>query len=286
MKYTHLVASLALMFLSSGALATPIQGTALQNGLNGLTQGGQFFNVNTAQYNPDEVWQITSSGASASALMFEFTQYSGTNTFGIYDIYNPNTRLQLYSGTATTGSKRILTVNESQGAGKVKFTSYSLSPWSYATVNNFTSSLFGYYLDTRGPNNSNPGGAIFCSESVRNINTSGINGGNKDHMVAFRGDNKLRIDVDGPGGNGYAPFSSGEFILAMEGTNFNTFTNPGLSPTATYDFADFVVLVQSVNPVQMNIPSVSEPKPGALLLLGLLGMLYLQRRRLPLPALS
>lgn len=265
-----LIAGLALMFLSSGALATQIQGTALQNGLNSLSQGGSFYNVHTSQYSPDEVWEITSSSASATALIFEFTPYAGTNTFGIYDIYNPNTKLQLYNGAATTGAKRILTVNTSLGAGNVKFTSLSLSPFSSTSVNNFTSSLFGYYIDS----SASAGGGVFYSQSSLNSNTSGGNGGTTDHMVAFRGNNQLRLDLDGPGSKySYATFSSGEFILAAEATTFDA----PLHVNTNFDYADFVVLVQSVNPV--DLPSVPEPTTTILLVLGLLGVLSTRRSR-------
>jgi len=263
-KKLILISGLALMFLSSGAMATPIQGSTLQNGLNALSQGGSFYNVHTSQYSPDEVWEITSSAASATALIFEFTPYAGTNTFGIYDIYNPDTKLQLYNGAATTGAKRLLTVDDSLGAGQVRFTTYSFSPWFSNSVNNFTSNLFGYYVDS----SASAGGGVFYSQSSLNSNTSGGNGGTTDHFVSFRGDNNLRLDLDGAGKKfSYATFSSGEFILAAEATTFDA----PLPVNTNFDYADFVVLVQSVNPV--DLPSVSEPKTAALLVLGLLGLL-------------
>lgn len=251
-----LLAGLTLVLLAGTANATPVLGTSLQTALNGITQGGAFYNVNTAQYLPDEMWEITASGASVTALVLELAGFAASNTFGIYDINNTANRLELFDGASTTGDKRVLSLSGTT------FEVIDLSVPALLGSATFSSTLFGYYLDS----SANVGGGIFYSQSSLNTNTSGGNGGTTDHMVAYRGNDILQIDTDGAGGNGYATFSSGEFILAFEDLNYNTGSD--------YNFADMVVLVESVIPV---------PEPAPLTLLGLgvmgLGALGLRKRK-------
>ena len=48
-----LLAGLSLALLAGTASATPVLGGSLQTALDGITQSGAFYDVNTAQYQPD-----------------------------------------------------------------------------------------------------------------------------------------------------------------------------------------------------------------------------------------
>ena len=259
--FNKLFTGLSLVLLTAAANATPIQGTSLQSGLNSITQGGAFYDVNTNQYQPDEVWELTAFGGSFSTLLFEISAFANSSTFGIYDINDPNNKLQLFDGAASTGDQRLLYLDSGNVFNVLSFID---GPLGSAT---FSSTLFGYYIDSSN-GGTNTAGGVFYSQSSLNTNLGGGNGGSTDHMVAFRGNDVLQVDTDGPGGNGYGLFHSGEFILAFEDLNYNT------ANSSDFDFSDMVIMVESVLPVP-----VPEPAPLTLLGFGLLGLGILGARR-------
>lgn len=282
MRIRKLVTSVALTLLSSSVFATPVLTNTLQDALDSRTEGGAFYDVNTAQYNPDEQWQISSAGSQISVLLFELASLAANSTFGIYDLNDVDlpganslddiTHLQLYDGSEATGETRQLHIDDSQigtstGVGFGVFDKYG----SYLSHQyGFVDRNFGYYLDSSASAN----GGLFFSEAYLNSNTGGGNGGNTDHMLAFRGDGELRIDVDGVGtGAGYSPFGQSEYILAFEGQSYDSV----MPDNSNFDFADFVVLVQGVYPT--GNASVPEPEALWLLAIGIFGLATIRRRR-------
>ncbi|NWO06344.1 MAG: PEP-CTERM sorting domain-containing protein [Alteromonadaceae bacterium] len=248
MKLRYAIAALGLGAFAMSAGATVINGSSLQDGLDAITDGGSFYDVNTSQYQPDEQWEVTASGASVNRLIFEIADWEGDASFGIYDLANTSNRLELFKpdwwivqgscGTADTSCTPKMNLSFLSNPSSGEFTAiterYLLSGTTSDSAT-FSSSQFGYYLDSND-------GTLF-SESAKN--------GGDDHMVTFRGDDSLQLDING--GTDYKTFSSGEFILAWEDMKTS-------NPNFDGDYSDMVVMVESVLPV---------PEPGTLALLGL-----------------
>ncbi len=238
--------------LSATANAALVSGTSLQNGLNAITQGGSFLDVNADQMAYDEIWEITSSGGSINTLVFEFAGFANTTTFGIYDVNDITNRLEIFNGPDSSGSVQV-TLN----FGTPQFVSLD-SSGAVTDIKVFSTTRFGYYLDS----SAQSGGGLFYSEEALNSDVAdAAHGGTGDHMVAYAGGTGLQLDIFDTGS--YAAFAAGEFILAWEDLAF---------PSSDYDYSDMVVLVESVQ--------VPEPVTLGLLGLGLLGLGVARRRRL------
>lgn len=215
-----LLAGVALL-ASASAFATPVnlggENPNLQQVINSLyTNAGTSTalapDVNLNQVNEGGQFLVEASGGSVSTMIIEVAGNAGTNTFGIYDIYNPTNYLQLFSGATTNGGQVFLSVSDTH-----QFTALSINPLSANSVQ-FSSALFGYYLGTAN-------GPTFYSEAS-------LNGG-ADQMVAFQGDgNSIKLP-----GKSAAVWGSSSFILAWED-----------QPLAgsDYDYQDMVVYVESI----------------------------------------
>jgi hypothetical protein len=204
-KVTGWVTTLALLG-SGAAMATPISGSGLQNSITAM---GGTINVHTDQAAPDEQWRLGATGVAASRIQFELSAYAGSNSFGIYDLYSPSTRLTIFGGPDGAGTLGFLfnTVGNSYCAA-------TLANIASPTCVNFNTKAFGFFLST--PANT------FYSQTA--LNADGV-----DHLVAFQG---------GPGAgnlNGN-PWLANEYLLAWE----------DLYGGGDRDYEDFVVLVESV----------------------------------------
>jgi hypothetical protein len=203
-KFHGLVAALGV-FVATTAMSTPIAGTSLQTTITGM---GGLVDVQNDQYNHDELWLVGATGMAAARIQFEFGGFAALNSFGIYDLYNPTSRLTIFSGADSSGALSVV-LNLSNG---------SFCSWAFgggSTCTSFYSNQFGFFLDT-------PTGDTFYSQKS-------LNGDGLDHMVAFEG---------GPasGNLGGNPWLASEFMLAWE----------DLYGGGDKDYDDFVVLVESI----------------------------------------
>lgn len=227
-------------------------GTGLQDQLNGITVSGPGIDVYNDQYQPSSWWSIGATGNSENKIVLEIAGNASVNTFGIFDPTNASNHLQLFGGGASAGWSTQLA---NLGGGNYMVTNYNAAGiYQGQTSATFgVTNLFGYYLDT-------PDGTFYSVPGM-NPNSNATYPGGVPHMVAYAGDGSTKLNIHGVAGK----FLPNEFLLAWEDT---------LWANSDLDYNDFVVIVESVDPI---------PEPAALGMFGfgvlLLGVIVGLRRR-------
>lgn len=248
MKLVKSLLAASFLAASMQVAAAPVvigQGNekSLQQVLNDITVGGNSsVNVNTDQVNPDEIWELRNTASAFSEFVVEIAGGRNTNTFGIYDIANPNTKLELFSGSQGASNNP----NQSRRGfqfwvdsnGKKYFTAVG-----GATVE-FSSQKFGFYLGTQNQ------GTMYSQAK--------LNQGGADQSVAFRGKGD-RVSFNGVS----RIWGQDAIILGFE----------DLIHRSDRDYNDMVVMVNSVS------VAVSEPASMALFGLGLAGLGFARRKQ-------
>jgi hypothetical protein len=197
-KFAILVASAAAIAL--GSIAVPAQaqkfGTShdthcvagntaqacsLQNILNHYTVGGPQINTNN-----DSGYQMFSStgGQASSSFLFSVAGFAPHNTFGLYKLGSPNTKVQLFGGGTQNGAN-VAVDFLANGAVKV----------GQQLINNFGTD-FGFYL-------GGPGGTFFSQNA--------LNGGNQQAMI-YQGNGQTKLNFGGTA----KLFSQDSFLVAFE----------------------------------------------------------------------
>jgi len=227
----------------AGAATFGDGGASLQGVLDGITVGSpSSVDVITDQVSDvdDSTWSVTASGGAVSTLIVEMAGLATTNVFGVYDAADPTKQVMVFDGAAAAGAQGVLSIQ----------TDGSVFVNSVDTGVDFAANLFGFFLDSRPSREANTG--IWFSDT--SLNSDGF-----DHMAAYQGTGDL-VDLPLVAAGVWTP---SEYILAWEDLSANI--NDG-------DFEDFVVMVESVQPV---------PLPGAVWLFGsaLVAIVGFARRR-------
>jgi hypothetical protein len=193
----------------------------------------------------DEIWRSGGVGSN-SALVIEISGNATTNSFGVYDPYDPSNNLRILSGIDSPYDNETITVFAN---GEIYLGGYSgVGDTPEAT---FATNTFGFYIGTgqQIPNETAGTYYTFYSQSA-------LNPGEMDQMVAF-----------GPGDGqtllypvlGEAPWLDSEYILAWEDL-YGQMSDTSGSGLSDYDYNDMILVVESVTPI---------PEPATMLLLGL-----------------
>ncbi len=227
----------------------------------GIYVSGPQFSAVLSQAN-NAVFTSTASGGSIASFVLELSAASTSNVFGIYDFADPSKKVELFSGANSAGDQTVVTFLLD---GRV------LVLFQDSGVVGFSGS-FGFYIDVldapAGGGDGNPNTLDYTLYSEDSLNPGGA-----AQALGFQGNNATTLQIL-PFAAGL--FTTGEWIIAFE----DGLVGGPLGGSADNDYSDMVVLVESVVPVTIPVPTVSH-WGLAILALVLLTLARLQFSRRP-----
>jgi hypothetical protein len=135
---------------------------------------------------PYAVFTNSASGGSVATFIIELAGGAGQQKSGIYDYWDPDNRAEIFSGSDTAGSQKIVTFTDT---GEIKV--------NFVTVASGFTGLFGFYLETFG--------SVYFTQDSLNSGTA--------RALVYQGDDTTLLKL--PGLN-EGTFSENEFIFAWE----------------------------------------------------------------------
>ncbi|MDI6447857.1 DUF4114 domain-containing protein [Anaerobaca lacustris] len=215
--------AMAIMYPTAPVTFGP--GTAgegsLQDVLNSITVAptAGVSSVNTAtdaiRDDLDSYWSISGSSQSAATMIIELSAWKDQTSFGVFDMFNPLSRVEIFSGAdapgiANGGLKNLVI----DADGKVYV--------NYVLQGTFVGNAFGYYITTPQQN-------TWYSDTD-------LNADEFDHMLVYQGKNIDSVQI---AGLSKGLWTNNEFILAFEDQWGG----------GDGDWQDLVLMVESVVPV-------------------------------------
>lgn len=240
------IAAIALTSSQAHALCTfgASGESSLQGSFDSLL-GANTLNATTACLDDgeDDAW-TTVGPVGEIDIVLELAGNASTNSFGVYDLNDPNARLSIFEGNDVVGDQAILRLRQTVNGWRVSVQEVGDRGWSHQFI---STNAFGFYLSTQTQ-------GTFFSQSSRNAD--GV-----DHLYAYAGTGTPFLS--GPLSDPLSGevFSAQDYLLAWE----------DLAGGGDRDYQDFVAVVQDITPVPL-------PTPIVMLISGLVGLAGVSRR--------
>jgi hypothetical protein len=209
---------------------------SLQNIVNHLTTAGP--NIDTTKDSGVQTFAAAGNSATSSYL-FSVAGYAPHNTFGIYKLGDPNTKVQLFGGVTSGINAGAQTAVSFLANGAVQVGN---------TIVQGFGSQFGFYLDRKGPD-------PLTVYSQNNLNAAGA-----QQVVSYQGNGSTQFTIGGK----TQLFDKNTFLMGFEDLRL---------AASDKDYNDLAVLVSGIR------DSKDVPEPTALLSLAAIGGAVVLRRQ-------
>ena len=239
---TAVLAALALAGTQAHAACTfgNSNEPSLQNTLDSLLGSGALDATTACVDDGDDAAWSTIGSIGEIDIVLELAGNAATNSFGVYDLNDPNARLSIFDGGDSVGDQAVLRLRQTVEGWRVSVQDLGGRGWTHQFL---STGAFGFYLST-GAN------ATFFSQTARNAD--GV-----DHLYAYQGTGTAFLSGPLSG----EVFTARDYLLAWE----------DLAGGGDRDYQDFVAVVQDITPVPL-------PTTMIMLMSGLIGLAGVSRR--------